>query len=1451
MEAKVFSAETGEQIPVKFPAQGCIKDLKTEIEKCTGIEVDKQILLNNDGKELSSSFSLETSDKNDEKYFVLFSHKQGQNTVVEPAGLQLPDVNKIPIPKHLKDLPIGNNEVKEQVWAYCIAFYQLSKLAEIILETSQNRVESCRECIQNQRVQFQALELVHSNVLEQNRQVVDQLNNFLTTFQEQYKEQEEILANLADDIAVLKMTYLHSCHATENAKYLIDYVDVQSLKKIGEACSKVMKSIKPKLAELQTTLQNIQLEVNNVDADQQLQDEFHNLEAYLEDAESILDEQRKIINKNNNFLEVLQQALTGDDLPLRGILDSCNEFGTVDNLKQNAQFIADMKSHDRSLQDYQRNTNQTRNKFIDRINELRGQLKSVRSFSNKVALYEEVMRSNTNNLFKIKAARQLTKSYPATLQEIVRRQGFKQMLETKIEAANQELKSLCTEEIAIRERFAKDHLRYLPHPLAKGLNDKPSFIGAEICKFDTELPLIENEDHIDEGQWLDVGADDEDQIMQSKRGTSHEDDDDDDDTFSSVSSIADEAHKTHERALSPQRFLSEDSSSSSNLTFSERQSLLQSSVLLSSTTMSEAAEFKLVTGSQVYNQRIKELEERLMQQDQENIRLTEELREFKDLYRSLKEEHQATLLELQSQYEQKFNQLKEKNEHELARQLESLRSQHEADLEALRAVISQRDTEKDELEHALHKEKATNRNLDEQLTTTQRQIEALQQSLRNTESAMEQAAKSAAERISVVEREYSTVSNILASTTEQLNAASNELLNTQQKLETVEQQVESLLAELGAARSDQCNLRQQIDMYQSALDEKEALCLGITKELESTKQNYENLNSAMEKLGEKLREKTLRVDELKTGLEAATTSADEHSKRCTQLEQDLQAMQKEFNTTLRKIELENQALQERIIEAENTLEEEKAKTKSLKEQLAEKDASCSALQEELRQITQRYEFLNTAFEKLGAKYEQKTRQVVDLTEQLTEAKASMESGLQTQLDKVAKLELALNSAKAEYAELAARHQRDSSEKNKRISQLETEKSHLSEALEQALTCQQQQEAKIVNLKSAVAASEDRIAAFSAQCKELTAQLAETKKQYEKKLADEGKQATERTEKAEQALQAANQQIEKLQAAVKQANDRASATINERMQTVDRLEQQLSAANSKLAAAANEKASVEAQLQQAQQALTKMESLAAKAATADRLQQSLADANKRLKAQEQVIQERTHQLDTQIVENTNLDNKNMQLLQELANLQAELVHLNQQQSNNRNLQEMAPLLQICLTYLTRIAGHLDTPGAIAVRDRFAKAERALLESSDEASASSTSPTSLLSLFDERDLATIEDGVASLLNEVTKLSILLAESHPSPHEISIATSNFKEKDQALFLPDGKGNFEAFNRSAPHYYLSAETLQSNHVNVKQARYLIGQIVQVNKFEAPTARNPYGLPANTVYYVVHATLY
>ncbi|KAL6064187.1 hypothetical protein QOT17_010808 [Balamuthia mandrillaris] len=107
--------------------------------------------------------------------------------------------------------------------------------------------------------------------------------------------------------------------------------------------------------------------------------------------------------------------------------------------------------------------------------------------------------------------------------------------------------------------------------------------------------------------------------------------------------------------------------------------------------------------------------------------------------------------------------------------------------------------------------------------------------------------------------------------------------------------------------------------------------------------------------------------------------------------------------------------------------------------------------------------------------------------------------------------------------------------------------------------------------------------------------------------------------------------------------------------------------------------------------------------------------------------------------------------------------------------------------------------------------------------------------------LEEQVVALQQQV----IALADNQSH----KIAYQDFKVDDLALFLPNDLGHYEAFNRNAPNYMLSEESLSMFPDERRKRAAVLGQIIEIVEQVAARRQNPYHKDMGTKFYEVTIT--
>ncbi|KZV15668.1 myosin-2 heavy chain-like [Dorcoceras hygrometricum] len=500
----IHISENGHSYALDCNESTVVETVQKFLESACGIMFNDQLLLCLDMKlESHRPLSAYNLPSHDLEVF-LFNKARMRNNSPPPAPEQvdIADIPDPPVPSSSHDThPLDNasDPALKALPSYERQFRYHFQCGHAIFSRTLAKIEACKRLLQEQKVQERALEIARGNLDHFYKIVLQNYNDFLKCYSQQYRNHASLLANFGRDIEKLRSMRLFPALVTGNRKCLLDFVKEENLRKTVEDCSISHRQFENKVSEFKQEFGDLKRKTENLftgKASVLVKD----LDTTIKDHQCFINEQKSImqtLSKDvNTVKKLVDDSLSGQFTSSLRPHDAVSALGPMYDCHDN-NYLPKMKECDHAIStllsfctDKKSEMNIFVHNYMQQIAYIQYTIKDVRY---KFSVFQEALKRQNDQFEPLKVVRGIGPAYRACLAEVVRRKAEMKIYMGK---AGQMAEKLATEresEVRRREEFLKVHSSYIPRDILAsiGLYDNPNPCDVNIAPFDSNLLDIE------------------------------------------------------------------------------------------------------------------------------------------------------------------------------------------------------------------------------------------------------------------------------------------------------------------------------------------------------------------------------------------------------------------------------------------------------------------------------------------------------------------------------------------------------------------------------------------------------------------------------------------------------------------------------------------------------------------------------------------------------------------------------------------------------------------------------------------------------------------------------------------------------------------------------------------------------------------------------------------------
>ncbi|XP_060171708.1 autophagy-related protein 11 [Lycium barbarum] len=503
----VLIAENGQSYKLNCDEYTLVDAVQQFLESVSGIPISDQLLLCLDVKlELHcplSTYKLPSDDRE----VILFNKAKMRSNAPPPLPEQVDmiDIPDPPLPSSNHDphpLDDATDPALKALPSYERRFRFHFQRGHSIYNRSQMRTEICERLLLEQKVQERALGIARGNLDHYYGMILQNYNDFLKCYSQQYRSHSNLLTNFGRDIEKLRSCKLHPALQTANRKCLLDFVKEENLRKLAEDCSGSHRQFEHKVSEFKLEFGELEHNAKHLFSTKGSH-LIREVELAIRDHQKYVSEQKSIMLALSKDVDMVKKLV--DDCLTDQLSSSLRPHDAVSALGpmyecHEKSYLPKMQACDGAIsnlvefcKDKKNEMNILVHNYMQKVAYIQYTIKEIRC---KFAVFQEALRRQSDLFEHLKVVRGIGPAYRACLAEVVRR---KAAMKLYMGMAGQLAERLATKreaEVRRREEFLRVNSTFIPRDIlaSMGLYDTPNHCDVNITPFDTKLLEVDISD---------------------------------------------------------------------------------------------------------------------------------------------------------------------------------------------------------------------------------------------------------------------------------------------------------------------------------------------------------------------------------------------------------------------------------------------------------------------------------------------------------------------------------------------------------------------------------------------------------------------------------------------------------------------------------------------------------------------------------------------------------------------------------------------------------------------------------------------------------------------------------------------------------------------------------------------------------------------------------------------
>ncbi|XP_015082576.1 autophagy-related protein 11 [Solanum pennellii] len=496
----VLIAENGQSYELNCDEYTLVDAVLQYLESVSGIPVGDQLLLCLDVKlELHcplSTYKLPSDDCE----VILFNKARMRSNAPPPLPEQVEiiDILEPTLPSSSHDphpLDDATDPALKALPSYERQFRFHFQRGHAIYSRSQMRIDICERLSSEQKVQERALGIARGNLDHFYGMILQNYNDFLKCYSQQYRSHTNLLNNFGRDIEKLRACKLHAALQTANRKCLLDFVKEENLRKLADDCNSSHRQFENKVSEFKLEFGELEHNAKHLFSTKGSH-LIREVELAIRDHQKYVSEQKSImqaLSKDVNMVKKLvDDCLTNqlssslrphDAVSALGPMYECHEKSYLPKMQACDGEISNLVEF---CKDKKNEMNILVHNYMQKVAYIQYTIKDIRC---KFAVFQEALRRQSDLFEHLKVVRGIGPAYRACLAEVVRRKAAMKLYMGMAGQLAERLATRREAEVRRREEFLRINSTYIPRDIlaSMGLYDTPNHCDVNITPFDTKL----------------------------------------------------------------------------------------------------------------------------------------------------------------------------------------------------------------------------------------------------------------------------------------------------------------------------------------------------------------------------------------------------------------------------------------------------------------------------------------------------------------------------------------------------------------------------------------------------------------------------------------------------------------------------------------------------------------------------------------------------------------------------------------------------------------------------------------------------------------------------------------------------------------------------------------------------------------------------------------------------
>ncbi|OIT26268.1 PREDICTED: autophagy-related protein 11 [Nicotiana attenuata] len=496
----VHIAENGQSYELNCDEYTLVDAVQQFLESVSGIPIGDQLLLCLDVKlELHcplSTYKLPSDDRE----VILFNKARMRSNAPPPLPeeVEIIDIPDPPLPSSSHDphpLDDATDPALKALPSYERQFRFHFQRGHAIYSRSQMRIETCERLLREQKVQERALGIARGNLDHFYGMIVQNYNDFLKCYSQQYRSHSNLLSNFGRDIEKLRSCKLHPALQTANRKCLLDFVKEENLRKLAEDCSGSHRQFENKVTEFKHEFGELEHNAKHLFSTKGSHI-IREVELAIRDHQKYVSEQKSIMQALSKDVNMVKKLV--DDCLANQLSSSLRPHDAVSALGpmyecHEKSYLPKMQACDGEIsnlvdfcKDKKNEMNILVHSYMQKVAYIQYTIKDIRC---KFAVFQEALRRQGDLFEHLKVVRGIGPAYRACLAEVVRRKAAMKLYMGMAGQLAERLATRRETEVRRREEFLRVNSTYIPRDIlaSMGLYDTPNHCDVNITPFDTKL----------------------------------------------------------------------------------------------------------------------------------------------------------------------------------------------------------------------------------------------------------------------------------------------------------------------------------------------------------------------------------------------------------------------------------------------------------------------------------------------------------------------------------------------------------------------------------------------------------------------------------------------------------------------------------------------------------------------------------------------------------------------------------------------------------------------------------------------------------------------------------------------------------------------------------------------------------------------------------------------------